>query len=75
MTAQRMVIGGVIRGGVIVPERELTLPEGTHVEITFLPAELPEELRAEFASWERASEDAWVMIAKWECEEQKAYSA
>jgi hypothetical protein len=70
MAAERRVIGGVVRGGVIVPEGEAELPEGMRVEIVLRPGSFPPELREEFAAWERASDDAWGMITQWEEEEQ-----
>ena len=70
MIAERRMIGGIVRGGMIIPEKALVLPEGTHVEISFLLPELPQELQAEFVAWDRASEDAWAMIAQWEQEEK-----
>jgi hypothetical protein len=69
MIADR-IIRGRVRGGVIVPEKALDLPEGTHVEIRFLPSELSQELQEEFAAWNRAGDDAWAMIEKWEHEEK-----
>jgi len=47
---ERTVIGGVIQGNVIVPDRVLHLPDGTHVQISFLTSELPQELQEEFAA-------------------------
>ncbi len=63
---ERMRIHGVIRGGVVVPDTHLTLPEGTEVEIFFALTELPQELKDEFEAWNRASDNAWAMIDDWE---------
>ena len=50
-----------LRGGVVVFEKPVALPEGT--EVTVVPTtEIPAELRAEFAAWERAGDEAWAMI-------------
>ena len=68
MISERMKIHGVIRGGVVVPDTHLSLPEGTEVEILFDPAELPRELKDELEAWNRASDDAWAMIEDWEQE-------
>lgn len=62
MRAERMKIHGIIRNGVIVPDSQFTLPEGAEVEISFLLTELPQELKEEFAAWNRLSDDAWKMI-------------
>ena len=66
MITERTRIHGVIRGGVVVPDRRLTLPEGTEVEISFVLTELPQELQAEFEAWNRASDDAWALMDEWE---------
>ena len=66
MISERMKIHGVIRGGVVVPDTHQSLPEGTEVEISFDPAELPQELKDELEAWNRASDDAWAMIEDWE---------
>ena len=46
----------------------MTLPEGTEVEISFLPTELPQELQDELSAWDRASDDAWALMEGWEQE-------
>jgi hypothetical protein len=66
MITERMRINGVIRGGVVVPNTLIALPEGTEVEISFVLTELPPELQAEFEAWNRASDDAWALMAEWE---------
>ena len=58
MITEPMRIHGVIRGGVVVPDTVLTLPEGTEVEISFSLTGFPPELRDEFEEWDRASTDA-----------------
>jgi hypothetical protein len=68
MSTERTVVLGVVKNGLIVPRGDAVLPEGEIVEISY-PAELPVELRAEFADWERAGDEAWAMIDEWEREE------
>ena len=48
MITKRMRINGVIRGGVVIPDTLITLPEGNEVEISFVLTELPPKLQAEF---------------------------
>ncbi len=55
MAAERVIVSGIVRNGVIVPEGEVKLPEGVHVEI--LMPEVPPELQAEFDAWEAASDE------------------
>ena len=70
MLAEKVILSGIVRGGVIIPDTDTPLPEGTYVEIRLLAAEASEELRAEFAAWERASDDAWGIIDTWEKEDE-----
>jgi len=56
MIAGRIVLRGIVRGGVVVPEKALDLPEGAQVEITVAAPypdseEAPAELAAEMAAW------------------------
>jgi hypothetical protein len=48
-------VGGVVKGGVVVPDAPL--PEGARVEVavTEWAGAIPPELRAEFDAWDRAS--------------------
>jgi hypothetical protein len=62
MATERLVIGGIVKGGVVVPEGNARLPEGAHVEIVLSAADVSPELKAELAAWERASDEAWAMI-------------
>jgi hypothetical protein len=59
MSLPPTAIRGVVRDGLIVPEGELKLPEGTPVAI--IPAD---DLDAEMAAWERAGDEAWSLIAE-----------
>ena len=70
MAAEKIVVGGVVRGGVVVPEHRLALPEGAQVEIVFPFNRLSPELQAEFDAWDRAGKDSWAMIDQWEKEER-----
>jgi hypothetical protein len=62
MTTGPATLRGIVRGGVIVLEGPAALPEGTEVTVTVPAAVIPAELRAEFAEWERASDEAWALI-------------
>ena len=66
MITERVRIHGVIRGGVVIPDTRVTIPEGTEVEISFVINELPRELQEEFEAWNRASDDSWAMMEEWE---------
>jgi hypothetical protein len=63
-------IPGVVRGGLIVPEGTVNLPEGTRVTIVVPAGAIPAELRAEFDAWERAGDEAWAWIDEFERREQ-----
>jgi len=69
MTTKRVAISGFVKNGLIVPQGDALLPEGTRVEIVVLAAELPPELQAEFDAWEQAGDEAWAQIDRWEREE------
>ena len=47
-----------------------TMPDGAHVNIVLQPAEMPQELKEELEAWQRAGDQAWQMIDKWEAEDQ-----
>jgi hypothetical protein len=53
----------------VVPQNDTPLPDGAHVDIILGPADITPELQAELAQWEKASEEAWAMIDRWETEE------
>ena len=72
METERVVIPGLVKNGLVVPQGPLLLPEGAQVEIV-IPSPSPEmtpELRAEFDAWERAGDEAWALIDQWEREER-----
>jgi hypothetical protein len=60
MAAERVIVDGVVRNGVIVPEGGVKLPEGVHVEI--LMPEIPPELQVEFDAWEAASDEDFTAL-------------
>jgi len=68
-TDSRASIPGIVKNGVIVPQANQQLAEGTHVEIIVEPESIPAGLQEELAAWDRASDDAWAMIDQWEAEE------
>ena len=66
MAAEQTVIPGIVRNGLVVPQTDTPLPDGTRVGIVLQPAQLTPELQAELAQWEAASDEAWSMIEQWE---------
>ncbi len=69
-TDSRASIPGIVKNGVVVPQSNQKLTEGTHVEIVVEPHSIPPELQEELDAWDRASDEAWAMIDQWEAEEQ-----
>jgi hypothetical protein len=70
MIPERVVIPGMVKNGVVVPQNDTPLPDGAHVEILLSPAEVPPALHSEWDRWEKASNEAWTMIDAWEADEQ-----
>jgi hypothetical protein len=70
MATPRLVIPGIVKNGLVVPQNDTPLPEGAHVDILIGPAEMTPELQAELAQWEKASDEAWTMIDQWEAEDR-----
>ena len=70
MATERVVITGIIKDGLVVPQRPVPLPEGMQVEIVIPGGDLPPEWYAEFEAWERAGDEAWAQIDRWEQEER-----
>jgi hypothetical protein len=66
MTIEGLVIGGIVKNGVILPEGDAELPEGARVQIIVSAGRIPPELQTELDAWERASDEAWVLIDQWE---------
>lgn len=69
-TASPTTIPGIVQNGVIVPQSNTVLREGTHVEILLEPSSIPPELLSEIAAWDKASDEAWAMIDHWEAPNQ-----
>jgi hypothetical protein len=57
-----VIVPGIVREGIVIPQSDAALPEGAHVDIVIGPPSITPELAAEFASWEQASDEAWRMI-------------
>jgi hypothetical protein len=70
MATERVVIPGIVKNGIVIPQNDTPLPEGAHVDIILGPGEVPASLQAELAQWDKASEEAWAMIDQWERETQ-----
>jgi hypothetical protein len=70
MATERLVIPGIVKNGLVVPQSDTPLPDGTHVDIVLGLADVPPELQAELAQWEKASDEAWGMIDEWEAEDR-----
>jgi hypothetical protein len=70
MATQRSVIPGIVKNGLVVPQNDTPLPEGAHVDILIGPADVTPELQAEFAQWEKASDETWTMIDQWGAEDR-----
>ena len=66
MAVKKVVIGGVVRNGLVVPDHDEPLPEGARIEIILPLSEAPPALLAEIEVWERASDEAWAMIDQWD---------
>jgi hypothetical protein len=57
------IVWGIVEGGRIVPSSPL--PEGARVEIRLAESPLvPDELRAEFEAWDRASGNALELVER-----------
>ncbi len=65
-TGNPTTIPGIAQNGVVVPQSDTVLREGTHVEIVLEPSSVPPELLSEIAVWDKASDEAWAMIDHWE---------
>ncbi|MHB1559611.1 MAG: hypothetical protein ACYC61_19355 [Isosphaeraceae bacterium] len=70
MAIERLVIPGIIKNGLVVPQGDAALPEGAHVEIVISAPELMPDVLAELSAWERAGDEAWAQIDEWEREER-----
>jgi hypothetical protein len=61
-------IPGIVRDGVVVPQSDHRIPEGTHVEIRLDPGKIPSALRAEIEALDKASDETWTWIEAMESE-------
>jgi hypothetical protein len=69
MATDRIVILGVVKNGLVVPQSEAPLPDGANVDIVMTSADVTPELKAEWDQWKQASDEAWAMIDEWEAQE------
>jgi predicted DNA-binding antitoxin AbrB/MazE fold protein len=72
MSATPIVFPGIVRGGVVVFDQPIKLPEGTKVEITVPILEFTPEEAAEFAQWQGLRDEGWAKIDEWEKEDDRA---
>ena len=70
MEAERWTISGTVKDGVIVPQNDISLPNGICVDILIRPADMTPELKSELDQWDKASDEAWARIDQWEREER-----
>ncbi len=70
MATERLVIPGIVKNGVVVPQNDTPLPDGAHVDILISPADVAPELKSELDQWDKAGDEAWAMIDQWEVEER-----
>lgn len=68
---EKIMINGIVRNGIVIPQKGTELPEGIQVEIVFVSPTMSPELKSEFEAWDRVGDEAWAMIDRWEQEEQK----
>jgi hypothetical protein len=70
MATERFVIPGIVKNGVVVPQNDTPLPDGARVDILISPTDVTPALEAELDQWDKASDEAWAMIDRWEAEER-----
>jgi hypothetical protein len=58
------IVAGFVKNGVVVPNAPL--PEGAFVEVHVLhgPIEVPPELQAELAAWQRAGAESLQLVER-----------
>ncbi len=66
MNTEPLIISGIVQGGLIVPQGDTPLAEGSLVQIVIRPPVGMAQLRQELAEWDAASDEAWSMIDAWE---------
>ncbi len=65
--AATLLLRGIVKGGVVVPESGTTFPEGSEVQIRVLPiGKFATEEQAEFEAWDKLGDESWAMIDTWE---------
>jgi hypothetical protein len=62
MATERLVIPGLVKNGIVVPQNDTPLPDGAHVDIILGAADVTPSLQVEFDQWEQASDEAWAII-------------
>ena len=67
---ENLVIPGITKNGVVVPNSDTPLPDGLQVDILVRSTDMTPELRAEWDQWDQASDEAWALIEQWEAEDQ-----
>lgn len=70
MATERFVIPGIVKNGVVVPQNDTPLPDGARVDILISPTDVTPALESELDQWDKASDEAWAMIDRWEAEER-----
>jgi len=68
MVPKRLVIPGIVKNGVVVPQNDTPLPDGARVDILIRPTDMTPALEAELDQWDKASDEAWAMIDQWEAQ-------
>jgi hypothetical protein len=53
MEAERLVIPGIVKNGLVVPQNDTSLPDGAHVDIILGPADVPPSCRRNGTSGKR----------------------
>jgi hypothetical protein len=62
VATERLVIPGIVKNGMVIPQNDTPLPERAHVDIVLGPGDVTPELQ-------KASDEAWAMIDEWEADE------
>jgi hypothetical protein len=47
MATERIVIPGIVKNGMVVPQNDTPLPDGAHVDILMSPADVTPDLKSE----------------------------
>jgi hypothetical protein len=70
MATQCLVIPGIVKNGLVVPQNDTPLPEGAHVDILIGAADVTPAIESEHDQWEKANDEAWAMIDQCEAEDR-----